>query len=172
MKKVFELGAEMKAPLRAASLVSAILGILFLGYGASSIYRGENAIVSGLLVVIGGAQWFIAWGNLNLINTLKIVTSPEQLAFYSPGVMLSTPWDNLERIGRTNKRFTNVPYESLVLRHPPTQKISPFFKVFQKVPEKQIPLNMFSDWRTSELGEEIQKYAPHLFSEHASAPSP
>lgn len=151
--------------MKAAILVGVIMGVLFFGYGVYSLYRGESAIVGGLLALIGGVQLLLAWGNLQLINTLKIVTSPEQLEFYSPGVAISTSWDNLERVGLTKRRFTNVPNESLFLRNPPTQKITPFFKVFQKAPEKQIPLSMFSDWRTSELGEEIKQYAPHLFSD-------
>jgi hypothetical protein len=92
-----------------------------------------------------------------------LVLTPEQLEFYSPGLALRTPWENIARIGRMSIRGKPAKYDSLVLRVSATQRTAWWFKLLRKDPEREIPLSMFSNWKTTELGQEIKKYAPQLF---------
>ena len=102
-----------------------------------------------------------------LIYYLKgnyIVTTSDGLEYHRRDYMISTKWDDVDRIEtiRIGYRLD----ESLILRHSTlTQKTKDIIWLMHpEYVSKFIPLSAFSQpWRKSELGEEIQKYAPNLF---------
>jgi len=163
MKKVFETSTELKRRFMMTVAFAILMGIFCFAFGTYAIYGKADLAVGIAFIFIGLLQFSWAWVTFSLVKAVKLVTTPEKLEFYSPGLELSTTWDNLERIGRMAAK--NTKYDSLLLRNPAKQKTSILFRLFRKQPEKEIPLSMFSNWRTSEMGQEIKKFAPHLFSD-------
>ena len=131
---------------------------------------------------LGWAYWFIlavdlVSGALALYATLRdrVIISETGIEFYQLSYRHLTTWNNIKRIERVQVGLKH--FEVLLLREPAAQlnklltwrmKDETWMEHGgQFVPlEKAIPLFMFRpDWRTSEIGQEMQLYAPRLFTE-------
>ncbi len=131
---------------------------------------------------LGWAYWFIlavdlASGGLALYATLhdRVVISETGIEFYQVSYRHSTTWNNIERIERVQVGLKH--FDVLLLREPAVQlnKLLTWRMKDESWMEhggqfvplaKAIPLFMFRpDWRTSEVGQEMQLYAPRLFTE-------
>jgi hypothetical protein len=158
MAKEFGTSKELRKSFRMAGITMTIMGIAFLARGIYLISVRSDLTTGALFVFLATSMFLSVWLTARILKAIRLVLSPEKLEFYSPGLALTTSWDNLERIGRL------ATHNSLVLRAPATQKTAWWFKLLRKRPEHEIPMSMFSNWRVSEIGQEIKKYAPHLFS--------
>ena len=168
MKKHFEASTDVKAILTMVIAILVLVGVLCLAWGIYRIYSGSDAAKGWSFLFLAALQFLAAWLNAATLTTTQLVLSPAQLEFYSPGLALVTSWDNLERIGKQSIFFGAVKYDSLVLQRASTQTTAWWLKFLRKQPERRIPMSMFSNWRVSEIGQEIKKYAPHLFSDDSS----
>ncbi len=158
-------------PGRAIAVIVA-LGLLLL-----LLWRGFREYET-----LSWAFWFIfavdlASGALALYATLRdrAIISETGIEFYQASYRHSTTWDNVERIERVQVGLKH--FEALILREPAVhlnklwawrmKDESWMEHGGQFVPlEKVIPLFMFRpDWRTSEIGQDMQLYAPRLFIE-------
>ncbi len=95
---------------------------------------------------------------------IRLVTSPEGIEYYQVGYSVRTTWDNLAQIGAIPAGRIMV--EGLILREPAlfVDKWLAGVKYIQ-TRGQLIPLSLFKrNWLDSELGEDIRKYAPHLFA--------
>jgi hypothetical protein len=114
-------------------------------------------IFQGVLLIINGVI------DLWLIKVYRIVTSPAGIGLYSPGFQLHTDWANLENIGSHAFLFRLRKQDCLLLRQPASEKKTWWAPLLIIPEEKKIPLSLHKKWRESELGQELKKYAPHLF---------
>jgi hypothetical protein len=144
------LGIFFLAPVGNIQLTTlTVIGILF-----SCIFF----LFSGVL------QFFLAFINYWIVKTVRIVTSPEGITFYSPGLEIRSSWNNIILIGKQKTFWGLQHYDSLVMKEPPIQKGDWWFTLLKKTPEKVIPLSMFDNWNETKLGQDIRNYASHLFS--------
>jgi hypothetical protein len=167
MKKEFGASKELRKSLMMTTTLISIVVVSLLARGIYLILVRSNLTTGMSFVFVGVILFLSVWLTAETLKTTRLALSPEKLEFYSPGLVLTTSWDNLERIGSMST-LLGAKYDSLVLRATATQKTAGWFKLLRKHPEHEIPMSMFSNWRVSEIGQEIKRYAPHLFSDGAS----
>lgn len=95
---------------------------------------------------------------------IKLITSPDGIAYYHVGYSVRTPWSNLARIEEIPDGRGTI--AALILYEPALQVDNRLASV-QNVQSREqvIPLSPFGrDWLNSELGDDLKKYAPHLFA--------
>lgn len=95
---------------------------------------------------------------------IKLVTSPEGIAYYQVGYSVSTTWDNLARI--EDIPAGRITVEGLIL-HEPALYVDKWLSGAKYIQSRGqlIPLSFFGrDWLNSELGDDLKRYAPHLFA--------
>jgi hypothetical protein len=103
---------------------------------------------------------------------IRLELSDEGILYDSGDYIISTSWNNVERIGKRVPGI-NVPVEGLVLRTPSANKRSliagifwsPAMGYYEVDYSRSIPLQgIWSwNWRKSKLAEDLKKYLPHLF---------
>ncbi len=103
----------------------------------------------------------------------RVITSDYGIEFYRIGYRIRTTWDNTEHIAEA--QIGNKRGEVLTLRQPALHRTKWLAwgttdeqwleRDGQFIPlERTIPLFMLlSNWRKSELGQDIRRHAPHLF---------
>jgi hypothetical protein len=105
---------------------------------------------------------------------VRLVTSPEGIAYYSASYRISTPWSNVAGPGmrvENNRERTRV--TGLELRQP-----APIFEVQRWLrfllvdqPSFFIPISyVVKDWQNGELAEDIRRYAPQVWSGAGAPP--
>jgi hypothetical protein len=102
---------------------------------------------------------------MNWINTILVI-SPEEIVFTVPGYELRTSWNNIIAIETRSVGIFGMTNDYLLLNSPGKVKRKWWFRyydIFGTISNREIPLNYFSNWRTSGLFEDFQKYAPQLF---------
>ncbi len=93
-----------------------------------------------------------------------LITTSDGLEYHRRDFMISTNWDDIDRIETLHKGYGKG--ESLLLRQATlTQKSKNIiWLIHPEYVARIIPLSAFSQpWRQSQLGKEIQKHAPHIF---------
>jgi hypothetical protein len=163
MEKEFGASKELRKSFMTIGTLMTIIGILFLARGIYLISVRSNPTTGMSFIFLAGLFLLSIWLTAETFKTTRLVLSPERLEFYSPGLVLTTSWDNLERIGSVSTLLGSAKSDNLVLRAAAIQKTAWWFKLLRKHPEHVIPMSMFSNWRGSEIGQEIKRYAPHLF---------
>jgi len=95
---------------------------------------------------------------------IRLVVSPEGVEYYQVGYSVKTTWDNVARVGEIPAG--RIMAEGLILYQPALFVDSWLAGVkYIQTRGKLIPLSLFKrDWFESELGQDIKKYAPHLFT--------
>jgi hypothetical protein len=112
-----------------------------------------------ILVIAGLSQLMFPSLLLWQLRDTHILVSPDGITYTSPSMALKCAWYNLERIRE------NGQYNSLVLRKPVELKCAWWSRLFSRQAVQEIPLSWFPGWQGKELGQEIKRYAPHLFAE-------
>jgi hypothetical protein len=99
---------------------------------------------------------------LRITQVACIDSSPEGVAYYSPGVELHSSWKNIQ--GVINKSYLGGlrHFDVLTLIEPARQILAGWVPFWDKKPKLEIPLSVFADWRERELGQAIKQYAPWI----------
>ena len=95
---------------------------------------------------------------------IRLVISSEGVEYYQVGYSVRTTWSNVARIGEIPAG--KIMAEGLIL-HEPALFVDRIFSGVNYIQTRGqvIPLSLFKrDWVDSDLGQEIKKYAPHLFA--------
>jgi hypothetical protein len=130
----------------------AILPFVVLAYEALTNQLHATPILGGLF----GGSFTLAIGMIGIVLNQKLIVTRTGLEYHVGWTRIDVRWKDIASIGF---RWGPLPrMEGLLV--PTTGQRPPF--------EKFIPLSLFADnWRTSELGGQIKKYAPHLWNEEA-----
>ena len=96
---------------------------------------------------------------------IRLVITPDRVEYYQVGYSVRTSWDNVARIGEIPAG--RIMAEGLILDEPALFVDKLFSGVnYIQTRGQVIPLSLFKrDWVDSDLGQEIKKYAPHLFAQ-------
>jgi hypothetical protein len=95
---------------------------------------------------------------------IRLVISPEGIEYYQVGYSVKTTWNNVARVGEIPAG--RIMAEGLILYEQALFVDNWLSGVkYIQTRGKLIPLSLFKrDWLESELGQDIKKYAPHLFA--------
>ncbi len=95
---------------------------------------------------------------------IRLVISPEGVEYYQVDYSVKTTWNNVARVGEIPAGRIMV--EGLILYESAIFVDSWLSGVkYIQTRGKLIPLSLFKrEWLDSELGQNIKKYAPHLFA--------
>lgn len=142
-------------------------GIVYPGYlvvstnqAGDTLQRDQFCFVA--LFLCAALYYFaltLAW-----VRSAKLVVSPEGIEHHTLGMTFSTSWSNVQALREGRWEVT------LVLTRPAH---STYGKIFTYLPgdkvrrlnNRTIPLSNYGWSSSSQLREDIQKYAPHLFQE-------
>jgi hypothetical protein len=119
-----------------------------------------------------------------MVGQIRLEVSPDGLVFHSLGYRVRSSWDNLAGVGK--RRMRSQTYEALILRQPTIEMVGWIGASYRLMPavaaaspdggktsvpfalakyQEFIPVALFArDWRRSELGELIRRYAPQAFN--------
>lgn len=95
---------------------------------------------------------------------IRLVISPDGIEYYQVGYSVRTSWENVARIGEIPAG--RIIAEGLIL-YEPALTVDKLFSGVKYIQTRGqvIPLSLFKrDWLNSKLGQDIGKYAPHLFA--------
>ena len=95
---------------------------------------------------------------------IRLVISPEGIEYYQVGYSVRTTWENVERIGEIPAG--RIMAEGLIL-YEHALFVEHWLTGLKYIQTRSqvITLSLFRrDWLNSELGQDIRKYAPHLFA--------
>lgn len=95
---------------------------------------------------------------------IRLVISPEGIEYHQVGYNVRTTWNNLARIEKI--RAGRIMVDGLTL-YEPALYVDKWLSGIKYIQTRGqvIPLSLFKhDWLDSELGQDIKKYAPHLFA--------
>ena len=97
---------------------------------------------------------------------MRIVANKDQIKFESFGVTIASDWSKLITIEDCGTIFRKL--DGIAVRKSSVKKN--IFGLLEARP-KHIPIQYFfgDDWRQSKLGNQIKRYAPHLFRNEQSA---
>ncbi len=127
-----------------------------------------------ILIIVLGIYALLALYGLFRSLQIRLEVSDKGIFYDSGSYIISTPWNNVERIGKRVPNISiNIPVEGLVLRTPSANKRHPIASVFWSSAmgyydvdySCSIPLQgLWSwNWRKSELAEDLKRHLPHLF---------
>ncbi|MFT3892624.1 MAG: hypothetical protein QM730_13395 [Anaerolineales bacterium] len=132
----------------------AMLPFIVLAYEALTNKLHATPLIGGLF----GGSFTLAIGMISIVLNQKLIVTRTGLEYHVGWSRMEVHWKDISSIGF---RWGPLPrMEGFLV--PATGQRTPF--------EQFIPLSIFADdWRDSELGNQIKKYAPHLL-EKASIP--
>ena len=128
-----------------------------------SLFQASGSISDILMIIMCILVLVNGWMTYLEAKQVHIVTSMDGITYSSPGLELCSPWENVDKIRSMPILFSRRKLDFLLLLQPAEQKSTWWSRLWNGKPENKIPLSMFGKWRESELGQEIKKYAPHLF---------
>jgi hypothetical protein len=133
---------------------AAILPFIILAYEALTNGLKPTPLIGGLF----GGSFTLAIGMISIVLNQKLIISRAGIEYHVGWARMEAKWKDVTGLGF---RWGPLPrMEGLLV--PATGERTPF--------EKFIPLSIFADdWRASELGGQIKKYAPHLLESESSA---
>ena len=141
-------------------LVFSYAGLMvILAIYLSALLRG----IGTLAIVIPSPLLLIAAFFLYMVYYTRLKVSPEGIEYFQLGYRLKTTWENIERIGMVPTGMQTA--EGLILRESALQGKALGRKNLERNRlDRAIPLTFFQPrWREGGLGEEIKRFAPHLF---------
>jgi hypothetical protein len=131
----------------------AILPFIVLAYAALTQKLHQTPLLGGLF----GGSFTVALGMISMVLNQKLVISQIGIEYHVGWSRMEVRWKNIASIGFRWGPFPGM--EGLLV--PSTGKLL--------LSEMFIPLSLFADnWRDSELGGQIRKYAPHLLEKENS----
>lgn len=158
-------------PGRAIAVAVVFVILLLLMWKVIQEYA-DHSWVYWLFLAIELASIVIA---LYAILRDRVVISDTGIEFYQLGYRHSTTWNNIDRIEQV---WIGLKYFDVLMLREPAVQINKWLAWRVKDEEwmehgeqfiplaKTIPLFVFKrDWRTSDIGQDIQYYAPRLFVE-------
>ena len=156
--------AIRKSQIREACFVF-VLGMLILltRLVFPSLFHDSGSISDILMIITCILILVMGWMTYLEAKQVHIITSVDGITYYSPGLEVRSPWENVDKIRSMSILFGRRKLDFLLLLQPAEQKSNWWFRLWRGKPDNEIPLSMFGNWRESELGQEIMKYAPHLF---------
>jgi hypothetical protein len=95
---------------------------------------------------------------------IRLVISADGIEYYQVGYSVRTSWENVARIGEIPAG--RIMAEGLIL-YESALTVDKLFSGVKYIQTRGqvIPLSLFKrDWLNSKLGQDIRKYAPHLFA--------
>lgn len=117
-----------------------------------------------VLMTIGTIYW---------IQNENLILAEKEIHYEGPDVAFRITWKDLEKISLGWYFFTRV--EGIIVDKSLVRFEKMSFGMIKRFPlitgsqKIFIPLSCFSEnWRNSELGQQIKKYAPHLFEEKSA----
>lgn len=127
---------------------------------ALSITMGNPDRVARIVISSGITSMVLIWW---LNHSISLTVTPDHIVYYSPLYTLTTRWDNVEAITPPPGVLWSRG-ECLQLRWP--GELSQDAKIVQSNLAQYIPVGQFAhDWRDSDLGKDIRRYAPWTFPE-------
>lgn len=131
----------------------------FVLFAALAVFAVFLQLHPLFIVLVSCLAFLMAYSAIQI----RLVISPGGVEYYQVGYSVRTTWDNVARIGEMPAG--RITAEGLILREPALYVDRLFSGVkYIQTRSQLIPLSLFKrDWVDSELGQEIKKYAPHLF---------
>jgi hypothetical protein len=154
------------AALRSVALgLMLLLGVAALGFA----YVSTRSLVSTAFCALPiGLFFLVALSYLSyLARRTSLVLSAEGLEYHTPNLSLRTSWDNVAQL--VDDPLT----PRLVLREPaPVESHTPAVRRAEASGGgRAIPLRMFGYTRSSALGRDLARRAPHLFQSAERSPT-
>jgi hypothetical protein len=121
-----------------------------------------------LILIVGLFLAFLLFSYFQSMQ-MRIEVSDSGIKYFSGSFIISTSWENLERIGKVPGG--RIPVDGLVLKNPSAIKKSFIAKIFSSSfigyevdYSRSIPLQggWSWNWRKSKLTEDIKRYCPDL----------
>jgi hypothetical protein len=111
----------------------------------------------------------LAWPHYYKAQHGRFVTLPDGIEYYAPYYSIRTTWDNIESIGRTlggMYGYWHFEVEGFLLHQSALQGNKWLNWPTRLVHlDRFVPVSPFAkQWRDSELGQDVRRYAPHLFA--------
>ncbi len=120
-------------------------------FGLSVPFLAAAGVFTGSLATVVAASIFplvLAALFVYLTQRTSLVISPDGAEYRVSAYRVRASWSDIERIGR-GLEGTSAQADVLITRD-----------------GRKLPLSIFdSNWRRGQLGEELRRYAPHLFPE-------
>jgi hypothetical protein len=127
-----------------------------------SLFHDSGSISIILLIIMWILVLVMGWMTYLEAKQVHIVTSVDGITYYSPGLEVRSPWENVDKIRSMSILFGWRKLDFLLLHQPAEEESTWWYRLWRGKPDNEISLSMFGNWRESELGQEIMKYAPHL----------
>lgn len=178
------LQPRIYGPLRLGLISSFFFPLLSLVLASSLLWlffsMSDVDIVSRSTLLLGAVLFpSFCFSVFYGFSSIRLILTPEGVAFYSIGYRMYTPWENVERIDQTWHGSRLI--TGLILREPASveesisqgirvQKsvivVSPWMRALEAGPRTwMIPFeNVARDWKSSGLEEDIRRYAPRLLA--------
>jgi len=154
--KVYQLKSSIRTPALAFAGIAA-LGSLMMPF-AGTLTTLDTMIGMAMFLAFGA---FLAY----YINYTQLLISTKGIEYRQIEYSIRTTWDNVERIGPVVSSVGLGITEGLIL-HKPAVQARWILKWYANIASRHIPLASFaSDWRDTEIGHDIKRYAPHLFTQ-------
>lgn len=157
-------------PGRLLIVVSILAGLLYLTWRLSQSHGRMEILWPVLIIeVLPGAIALYAL----LYN--RVIISDTGIEFYQLSYRHSTTWNNIDRIERV--QVSTKYFDALILREPAVRynwlwgwrhREEDWMELNEQFLslDKTIPLFVFNrEWRTGDIGRDIQTYVPRLFTE-------
>jgi hypothetical protein len=131
--------------------------VLFALFAVFTVFLQLSPV---FIVFVSCLALFMAYSAIQI----RLVISPNGIEYYQVGYGVRTSWDNVARIGEIPAGL--IMAEGLIL-YEPALFVGKLFSGVKYIQTRGqvIPLSLFKrDWVDSELGQQIKRYAPHLFA--------
>lgn len=152
-------------------LMAVALSALLPGFALVYLLVTGSVNTLTLLLVLGGTVVYFAVGAalsfLFYVTFLRprLVMSPQGLAYTNRRLTVRASWERVEAIGDRRISPNGLIVEGLILREMTPKPETPGRPdPYGITPNRFVPLVIFNpNWRTTQLGAELQHYAPFLF---------
>lgn len=150
--KIYHLPTRMRLVQSIIAIIILILLGLIIFYDIS--YKAEFLSLCGTVYLA-----YFAWTLLYQVFFARLTISPEHIEYHRFGGYVRARWDEITRIGAQRGLFWGK-YQGLFVK--PSFEPPIWLVTFGS--EKHVPVGMFiKDWRDSEMGREIKRYAAEIF---------
>ncbi len=146
----------------AAGIVYPIYLVVSINQAADTLQRDQFCLVALFLC----ASLYYLAVTLTWVRSAKLVVSPDGIEHHTLGMTFYTSWSNVQALWEGRWEAT------LVLAQPAHSTYGKLFTYLpgdkvRKLNNRTIPLSNYGWSVSSQLREDIQKYAPRLFQEPA-----
>lgn len=162
--KVYRLKRSYRIPIFVMIGGVLLIALLLLLSPVVPIIKTKSAsdVIGGIALSLG-----LAWGTYYVMNLYRLITSPQGIEYRCPEYKTYAAWSDLQQISDVAAGFP-FRVDGIIVRQLAVQvQVPRRLRWYANIQAKDIPLAPFAtDWRNSELGEDIKRCAPHLFNRH------